>query len=212
MVAIFIRRWNRLTSRKTNRPVVYSALEVANICGVVNQTAINWIRSEYLKAFKTPGGQYRVYPEDLVEFMEKRGMKVPTELMDQCESKVVVTPHTILIVDDDKAFNEVMAEYIKKHDENAQITQTFDGFEAGLFMVQKLPKCIILDLDLPGIDGVKLCQRLYESDALGHPSVIVVTAMQDEELEAKCRSFGVKEYFKKPLTLSQVAEAVERQF
>ncbi|MDR2747514.1 MAG: histidine kinase, partial [Treponema sp.] len=32
---------------------MYSALEVANICGVVNQTAINWIRNGYLKAFVT---------------------------------------------------------------------------------------------------------------------------------------------------------------
>ena len=42
------------------KSVVYSALEVANICGVVNQTAINWIRNKHLKAFSTPGGQFRV--------------------------------------------------------------------------------------------------------------------------------------------------------
>ena len=58
---------------------VYSALEVAKICGVVNQTAINWIKAGYLKAFCTPGGQYRVYPEDLADFMTKRNMKLPEE-------------------------------------------------------------------------------------------------------------------------------------
>ncbi len=194
------------------RPVVYSALEVANICGVVNQTAINWIRNDYLKAFKTPGGQYRVYPEDLVGFMEKRGMKVPTELLDKCESKTVVTPHTVLIVDDDKAFNQVMAEYIKSHDDDAVIFQAFDGFEAGLLMVQKQPRCVILDLDLPGIDGIKLCKKLNESDALGHPSIIVVTAMQDDNTETECKKLGVKEYFKKPLTLSHLVEAIQSQY
>ena len=54
--------------KNNEKPQIYSALEVANICGVVNQTAINWIKANYLKAFKTPGGQYRVYPEDLVNF------------------------------------------------------------------------------------------------------------------------------------------------
>lgn len=201
-----------MASKRNDVPVVYSALEVANICGVVNQTAINWIRNEYLKAFKTPGGQYRVYPEDLVEFMEKRGMKIPSELLDACEKKVVVTPHTILIVDDDKAFNEVMSEYIKKHDENAQISQAFDGFEAGLLMIQKSPKCVVLDLDLPGIDGMKLCQRLSATDAFGHPAVIVVTAAQDKETEEKCMALGVCEFFRKPLTLSKVAEAIAKQF
>ena len=59
---------------------IFSALEVANLCGVVNQTAINWIRNGYLKAFMTPGGQYRVYQEDLVSFLHQRNMRVPKEL------------------------------------------------------------------------------------------------------------------------------------
>lgn len=59
-------------SKKAKKVVVYSALEVANICGVVNQTAINWIRNGYLKAFQTPGGQFRVYVDDLVFFMHEK--------------------------------------------------------------------------------------------------------------------------------------------
>ena len=55
----------------SNKPVVYSAMEVARFCGVVNQTAINWIKNQYIKAFQTPSGQYRVYPDDLVAFMKK---------------------------------------------------------------------------------------------------------------------------------------------
>ena len=53
-------------SKEFEKTIVYSALEVANICGVANQTAINWIRNGYLKAYSTPGGQYRVYADDLV--------------------------------------------------------------------------------------------------------------------------------------------------
>ena len=44
---------------------MFSALEVANLCGVVNQTAINWIRNGYLKAFVTPGGPFRIYTEEI---------------------------------------------------------------------------------------------------------------------------------------------------
>ena len=58
-------------NKDSNKTIVYSALEVANICGVVNQTAINWIRNGYLKAFSTPGGQYRIYLDDLVDFIKE---------------------------------------------------------------------------------------------------------------------------------------------
>lgn len=59
---------------------VYSALEIAKMCGVVNQTVINWIRQGHIEAFKTPGGQYRVYPDVLCSFMESNGMRIPEDL------------------------------------------------------------------------------------------------------------------------------------
>lgn len=194
--------------KMTDKPVVFSALEVANICGVVNQTAINWIHNNYLKAFKTPGGQFRVYPEDLVEFMEKRSMRVPSDLLDLCKDKVVVTPKTVLVVDDDHSFNDVVAKFLKRQNENIQILQAFDGFEAGSQMVAKQPKCVILDLDLPGIDGIKLCRHIKESEAFGKPSIIVVTALDDPDTEKECLELGVLKFFRKPLNLPEVASII----
>ena len=63
--------------KKEKKVRIFSALEVADICGVVNQTAINWIKNGFLKAFMTPGGQYRVYAEDLLAFLSSRGMRIP---------------------------------------------------------------------------------------------------------------------------------------
>ena len=62
--------------KKEKKVRIFSALEVADICGVVNQTAINWIKNGFLKAFMTPGGQYRVYAEDLFTFFSFFAMSV----------------------------------------------------------------------------------------------------------------------------------------
>lgn len=194
---------------KSSKPVVYSALEVANICGVVNQTAINWIKNDYLKAFKTPGGQFRVYPEDLVEFMESRSMKVPTELLDQCSQKTIVVPKTLLIVDDDQAFNNVLKQFLQKRYPDMQISQAYSGFEAGSQMVIKQPKCIILDLDLPGVDGIKLCHHIQESDAFGKPTIVIVTALTDEAVREECMSLGISKFYQKPINLPELAESLK---
>ena len=92
-------------AKKTSKTTVYSALEVANICGVVNQTAINWIRNGHLKAFSTPGGQYRVYKEDLLQFMAERNMRLPDDSEENTFS--------VLIVDDDKGLNNILSKYLK---------------------------------------------------------------------------------------------------
>ena len=194
--------------KRRKRPV-YSALEVARLCGVVNQTAINWINSGHLKAFKTPGGQYRVYPEDLADFMASRKMQIPQEVLDALSTQDESQSEKILIVDDDKGINTVLAKYLEKTFEGVEIFQAFDGFEAGALCSQAKPGFIILDLDLPGVDGFSLCERLTKDESFGRPKILVITALQDQGLEEKALGLGAQKLFKKPLSMESVADAVK---
>lgn len=197
-------------SKGEDRSVVFSALEVANLCGVVNQTAINWIKSGHLKAFKTPGGQFRVYPDDLAVFMKERKMRIPDDLLVLCSSNSTeFHPVKILFVDDDKSFNDVSVAFMNKNLENTEIFQAFDGFEAGTMLANKRPDCVVLDLNLPGIDGIKICSIIKKSEAFGNPEVIIVTSLEDEGAENKCRDLGVKYYFKKPVMIPSLVDAIK---
>ena len=199
-----------MSKKSDEKSVVYSALEVARICGVVNQTSINWIKNGHLKAFKTPGGQFRVYPDDLVEFMKMRDMRIPEEVVAQCKNNSKETKKIkILFVDDDESFNNVSVSLLQKSLPDAEIFQAFDGFEAGSMAVKKMPDCLILDLSLPGVDGIKICRTISTSDAFGKPQIIIVTAMEDEETEKTCRDLGVKYYFRKPVFIPELVTAVK---
>ena len=190
-----------------NKPVMYSALEVAKLCGVVNQTAINWIKNNHLKAFNTPGGQYRIYPDDLADFMRSRNIQIPAELRAACAGGDYL-PRSLLIVDDDRGLNSVVAKYMKKTVPDLAVFQAFDGFEAGSLMTEKQPGLLILDLDLPGIDGFDLIRRINESDRFGKPVIIVVTALENEDVENKVMNLGVRSFIKKPLDLVALAELI----
>lgn len=190
------------------KPVVYSALEVAKFCGVVNQTAINWIKNKYIKAFQTPGGQYRVYPEDLIVFMKKKNIKIPKELVQACSKKT----NTLLLVDDDRAWNDVMAKYLNSKLTETEIYQAYDGFEAGALMVEKHPSLVVLDLDLPGIDGLRICRTIKEGDSFGKPVIIVTTALEDDGLEHECMELGVAKFLKKPINLPMLAENLKNLY
>lgn len=199
-----------MSKKSDEKSVVYSALEVARICGVVNQTSINWIKNGHLKAFKTPGGQFRVYPDDLVEFMKMRDMRIPEEVVAQCKNNSKETKKIkILFVDDDESFNNVSVSLLQKSLPDAEIYQAYDGFEAGSMAVKKMPDCLILDLSLPGVDGIKICRTISTSDAFGKPQIIIVTAMEDEETEKTCRDLGVKYYFRKPVFIPELVTAVK---
>lgn len=193
---------------KTDKKIrIFSALEVANICGVVNQTAINWIKNGYLKAFTTPGGQYRVYSEDLVEFLHSRGMRMPEELQRILEAQLEVD--SILIVDDDRDLNDLMNQYLTKKYPDFSIYQAFDGFEAGRLLAENKPGVVVLDIDLPGVNGHKLAKNIKENSGAGKPIIVAVSGLDDPEERETILEEGADAFLGKPLELDRLYRTIE---
>lgn len=197
-------------SAKIKKSKVFSALEVANLCGVVNQTAINWIKAGYLKASTTAGGQFRVTPEDLSDFMEERNMKIPKVLEDALHESIALVSKSVLIVDDDKGLNSIIKMYLEKNFDSLQIYQAFDGFEAGTLMAKEKPGFVILDLDLPGIDGFSLCKRLRADPLYESPYIVVVTALKDSDICQRVTDLGCNYFLTKPLSMNKIGAIVNQ--
>ncbi len=193
-------------AKKEKKVRIFSALEVADICGVVNQTAINWIKNGFLKAFMTPGGQYRVYAEDLFDFLSSRGMRIPEELAEAAEDGP--NWECILIVDDDENINTLLTRYLSRRSPSWTVIQAFDGFEAGKLISASRPGVILLDINLPGIDGHKLCRRIKEDPSLGGPIIIAITGLTDEDIEGTVLAEGADAFRRKPLDFENLYQTI----
>jgi len=199
--------------KKDKKVKIYSALEVANICGVVNQTAVNWIKNGHLKAFVTPGKQYRVYADDLIAFLETRGMRIPEELQEFIDKDEETKG--IIIVDDDKEVNNIIKRFLtEKLDtpEEQTILQAFDGYEAGKLISAHKPAVIILDIRLPGIDGKKLCKQIKSDPELGDPVVIAITGINDDNSRDEMLSQGADAFYQKPLDFNALTNKINAIF
>ncbi len=189
-------------SKSEKRVRIYSALETANLCGVVNQTAINWIKSGHLKAFTTPGGQFRIYAEDLISFLEERSMRIPPELTTEVNAEV--DAGLALIVDDDTDLNTILKRMIERKIPDLRVVQAFDGFEAGRIIAEKHPALVFLDVDLPGIDGRSLCTRIHSDPSIGKPSIISMSGMDTDKVREDMLAAGAEEFFGKPLDFEAI--------
>jgi two-component system, OmpR family, response regulator len=194
-------------SKDEQKIKIFSALEVANICGVVNQTAINWIRNGYLKAFTTPGGQYRVYTEDLMSFLESRGMRIPSELTEQLRDDVAW--NSFLIIDDDRMFNDLVRNFIQKDFPGFSITQAFDGFDAGRLLLEKRPGFVALDLNLPGVDGHALCKRIKDDPIFGKPFIIAITGFNTADERERILQGGADAFLGKPFDFKTFSSIIQ---
>ncbi len=185
---------------------MYSALEVANMCGVVNQTAINWIKNGYLKAFNTPGGQYRVYYEDLINFIEERGMKVPAELESDNEDQAHW--NSLMVIDDDLVLNDGIVAFLHKNMPGLTIYQSFNGFDAGAQLVKYKPGFVILDIDLPGVDGKQICKNIKTDESFGNPHIIVISGLDDPDLEKTVYDLGADAFLRKPIDFTDILSEI----
>jgi CheY-like chemotaxis protein len=178
---------------------IFSALEVANICGVVNQTAINWIRNGYLKAFTTPGGQYRVYAKDLAAFLDNRGMNASGEIllgiMENANWNLFLIAMERSVNDNLKtAIGNILPGYI--------IIQAYDWFDIGRKFSEERPGFALLDADLPGVDIMKFINTVKEDPGFGSPRIFLLT---DGSFTQTGKADMV---LNKPLDLSQLEAAM----
>jgi CheY-like chemotaxis protein len=194
---------------RTNRKErVFSAHEVANICGVVNQTAINWIDKGYLEAYTTPGGQYRVYADVLAAFLQTRGMRMPDELRQILAEQAKI--EQVLIVDDDVELNDMIKQYLDKRYPEFKINQAFDGFDAGKAINEHKPDLVFLDIHLPGVDGYKLCRYIKADENLSRPIVVSITGNDSEEVRAQAADAGSDGFLVKPIIFDDLPALIEQ--
>ncbi|MGI8754680.1 MAG: response regulator [Acidimicrobiales bacterium] len=101
----------------------------------------------------------------------------------------------VLVIDDDPNVSEVVAAYLERE---GAIVQTCgngqDGLQAAL---DDPPDLVVLDLMLPGLDGLEVCRRLQ---ALAPVPVVMLTAKGDETDRIIGLDFGADDYVAKPFS------------
>lgn len=114
----------------------------------------------------------------------------------------------LLIVDDQPGIRLLLEELFKK--ENYQTTSAQNGGEALQFIADDEPDCVLLDMKMPGIDGIEVLKRIKE-DKPNIP-VIMMTAYGELELTEKALGLGAEKYFTKPFDIFEVRDAVNTLF
>ncbi|MCL2007090.1 MAG: helix-turn-helix domain-containing protein [Treponema sp.] len=191
-------------SKGSRRVRIFSALEVANICGVVNQTAINWIRNGHLKAFSTPGGQYRIYAKDLAAFLDKRGMSASGEVLHDLIDRE--NWNSILIAAE-SSYNEYLKEEIIRLFPEYIFFQAFDWFETGRSMTENRPGFVLLDAEqFHGVDYSRFIHTVRNDVFFGKPYIALIIGghMYDEFQHIQADTLLVK-----PVEFDKVETAVK---
>jgi DNA-binding response OmpR family regulator len=106
------------------------------------------------------------------------------------------TPASVLVVDDDPTVSDVVRRYLERA--GYQVTLAADG-EAGLSAHERVrPDLVILDLMLPGLDGLEVCRRIRQRS--GQVPIIMLTALGEEMDRITGLQLGADDYVTKPFS------------
>lgn len=175
--------------------------EIARLCNVTPPTAINWVEEGKMPFFTTGGGHRRVWDKDLAVFMREHNIPVPAEL-------AALAKLVFLIVDDEEQNRKLITRAIRSAYPDAGIEVAVDGFEAGYKIKSLLPTLVILDIQLPKVDGIKVCETMRGDPDLRHIKVLAITGYDVEETRARIMEAGADDFLGKPLALDELLRRV----
>jgi two-component system, OmpR family, response regulator len=114
----------------------------------------------------------------------------------------------VLLVDDDQFLIDLLAEKIKKAGFEAFTANT--GDEAIAQVTQNRPDLILLDLMMPGMDGLSVLKKLKSTEEHKNIPVVVLTSLSDPSVVNEIKSHGGSGYLlKDDHTLDTIVQAIQ---
>ncbi len=115
------------------------------------------------------------------------------------------TPDHLLLVDDDRQLLELLREYLQAA--GFRISSAENGVQMRAVMASNRIDLIVLDLMLPGVDGLTLCRDL-RSRGTAHVPVLMLTARSDEADRVLGLEMGADDYLGKPFAARELLARV----
>ena len=105
-------------------------------------------------------------------------------------------PGHILIVDDDPLNRRLLTKSLE--DDGHRTSQYDNGFAALTAIPTDQPDLILLDVEMPGLDGIEVLERIKADDTLQHIPVIMISGIEDSASIVRCIAAGAEDFLPKP--------------
>lgn len=176
-----------------------TSTQVGNLLQVNPSSVKKWVNDGHIVAFRTPGGHRRIRAADLVVFLDHHKIPVPRLLSNAARRRVIA-------VDDDSIQLKALGRAFKRYADKVELTMVENGIDALVEIGMSRPHALLIDVYMPGIDGIEVCRRLKSNPATKDIAVIITSGRMTGELEQSARAAGARRVLRKPVDVATVLE------
>lgn len=117
-------------------------------------------------------------------------------------------PFQIALIDDNEDTLELIQYYLTTHGYEVLLART--GREALQLIDEARPDMVLMDIQMPELDGLATIRRLRQMDGLGQLPIIALTALAMVGDRERCLAAGASDYLSKPIVLRELLAAIKR--
>jgi CheY-like chemotaxis protein len=132
------------------------------------------------------------------------------QVTDVTEESGPARSYKAMVVDDNVDLRHVVRATLERAGLGLSVVTAQNGVEALELIALERPDIIILDLQMPEMDGIELCRRLRAMEDVAFIPILMLTAMGDDDHLARAFEAGVDDYLVKPLKREQLVLRVKR--
>ena len=130
-----------------------------------------------------------------------------TDAVQKIEKKAAGDGATIMVVDDSITVRKVTERLLKRH--NMQAITAKDGIDAMTKLQEQIPDLMLLDVEMPRMDGFELATAMRNDPRLQHIPIIMITSRTGAKHRERAKNIGVNMYMGKPYQESELMDNIE---
>lgn len=146
---------------------------------------------------------------DIIALLRQSTLKTvsPTKVVEAETSAALERKPTILVVDDSVTVRKVTSRFLERQGLNAVVAK--DGVDAMEILQESTPDLILLDIEMPRMDGFEVAAQVRNNQRLQQIPIIMITSRTGDKHRTRAFETGVNDYMGKPFQENELLEKIQ---
>ncbi|HHW39515.1 MAG TPA: excisionase family DNA-binding protein [Bacillales bacterium] len=196
---------------------VYSTRQAADLLGVSVRTVQLWVEAGTLKAWKTQGGHRRIDRDSVQTILQERQGRGNAQLPDAPTPSSLPVGNDepclrVLVVEDDLDLLAIYRMAMEHLPFPIELRCEQDGLKGLIAAGNFYPDVLIVDLNLPKLDGFAMLKALADAPETGHTQIYVISALSATDIHARGGLPGNATALAKPIPIALLLQLLSEAF
>jgi excisionase family DNA binding protein len=175
-----------------------SVKQVAEYLEVSKQAVDKWINAGELKVYRLPSGRIKILRSDFLNYVKTNNLYLDKDFFNIPSKKIVV-------IDDDTSVHEVFKVFFNELDPKPDVEYAKDGISGLLRIGASKADMVVLDIEMPGMNGIELCEKILADDSLAGIGIVVISGYLSK-YEEDLQKLGIETTIEKPFDYRDLHE------